>query len=87
MYQGEVLQGQQVVQPTQNPPASNGGLHFLEGIGQLFLAGAHFFGGEDEEGEEIEKPNRRPRSRFTSSESRSAKPTGSCCRAKRPAKP
>ncbi len=83
------FQGQQPA-PAPSAPAQNpGGLHFLEGLGQLALAGAHFLGvGDDnEEGQaEESRPGRRRNNRFSQAFGRPTKPTGSCCRAKRPTK-
>ncbi len=83
MYQGQALGGQ----PTQ-APAAGGGLHFLEGAGNLLLAGLHLFSGSGDSNEEgqDEEPARRKRNRFSSSFSRPSKPAGACCRAKRPTK-
>lgn len=73
MYQGQALQQQQA--------PSGGGYHLLEGIGNLVLAGAHFFSGkndDDEAEEEQPAPRRRVRTFGTRPSGRAG--TGSCCR-------
>lgn len=78
-----LYEGQPQAQPA--PQASSlAGLHFLGGLGDLVVAGAHFLTGggdeaDDEEVEEQPRPRRRFRSRvFGANSARTIK--GACCR-------
>jgi hypothetical protein len=79
LYDGQVLRAQPQAQ-AQNQAA---GLHFLAGIGELVMAGAHFMGAgdDDEEGEEEESSSRRSvRPRLFGARPSARVGKGSCCR-------
>ena len=76
LYQGQAPQGPPP--PAPQPPS----LHFLEGLGNLVLAGAHFFSGNpnEETEEEEQRPRRRPRFPRAGGSSSARAGSGSCCR-------
>jgi hypothetical protein len=76
LYEGQRTQVQQT--PQANPQAAS--LHFLGGVGELVMAGLHFFsGGNNDEEEDEEAPSRvRPRLFGARPSGRVGK--GSCCR-------
>jgi hypothetical protein len=85
LYEGQQAQPQQAQQAPQVQPGNSQAstLHFLGGLGELAMAGVHFFAGgsdDEDEGEEEAAAPRRFRPRLFGANSSKRVGKGSCCR-------